>query len=81
MGYFYLAVIKAGGYLRAAYVLMRVYHSDAHLRMWIVMLTRLLLRRDGGAGIWWAMDTRNAAPGNRQQPDALFVGPVSHSHR
>jgi hypothetical protein len=43
MGYFYLAVIKAGGYLGAAYGLTRIYHNDVNLRIWIVMLTRLLL--------------------------------------
>jgi hypothetical protein len=55
MGYFYLAVIKAGGYLGAAYVLTRIYHNDVNLRMWIVMLTRLLLGLTVGlaySGLW-----------------------------
>jgi hypothetical protein len=66
MGYFYLAVIKAGGYLGAAYVLMRVYHSDAHLRMWIVMLTRLLLGVTVGLayGGLWILATRHREIGS-----------------
>lgn len=66
MGYFYLAVIKAGGYLGAAYFLTRIYHSDAHLRMWIVALTRLLLGLTVGLayGGLWILVTRHREIGS-----------------
>src|SRR6516225_8921543 len=55
MGYFYLAAIKAVGYLGAAYLLKRIYHNDAHLNIWTVTLTRLLLGLTVGlvySGLW-----------------------------
>jgi hypothetical protein len=61
MGYFYLAAIKALGYLGAAYLLKRIYHNDAHLNIWTVTLSRLLLGLTVGLayGGLWILATRH----------------------
>jgi hypothetical protein len=66
MGYFYLAAIKAGGYLGAAYLLKRIYHNDAHLSIWNVTLTRLLLGLTLGLGYGglWLLATRHREVGS-----------------
>jgi len=66
MGYFYLAAIKAVGYLGAAYLLKRIYHNDAHLNIWTVTLTRLLLGLTVGLvyGGLWILATRRREVGS-----------------
>jgi len=61
MVYFYLAAIKALGYLGAAYLLKRIYHNDAQLNIWTVTLTRLLLGLTVGLvyGGLWILATRH----------------------